>query len=146
MIIAIDFDGTCVTQNYPDMGKEIGAAPVIKSWSDRGHQIILLTMRDADQLEDAIRWFWQHDIPLFGINNNPEQHLWTESKKVYANVYVDDANLGIPLTYNCDISPSPFVNWQVVEILFKQIEEKKIPHGNTFLHKDVIKHAQKEAN
>lgn len=29
MIIAVDFDGTCVTHEFPKVGEEIGAAPVL---------------------------------------------------------------------------------------------------------------------
>lgn len=43
MIIAVDFDGTCVTHEY--VGKEIGAAEVLKELTDKGHKIILFTMR-----------------------------------------------------------------------------------------------------
>lgn len=35
MIIAVDFDGTCVTHEFPYVGKEIGAAEVLKE--DRCH-------------------------------------------------------------------------------------------------------------
>jgi hypothetical protein len=31
LIIGIDLDGTCVTHNYPHIGKDIGAVPVLKS-------------------------------------------------------------------------------------------------------------------
>ena len=30
MIIAVDFDGTCVTHEFPRVGAEIGAAEVLK--------------------------------------------------------------------------------------------------------------------
>lgn len=45
MIIAVDFDGTCVTHEFPRVGVEIGAAEVLKELTDKGHQIILFTMR-----------------------------------------------------------------------------------------------------
>lgn len=31
MIIAVDFDGTCVTHEFPKVGKDIGAAPILKN-------------------------------------------------------------------------------------------------------------------
>ena len=31
MIIAIDFDGTCVTHDFPRVGSDIGAIPVLKN-------------------------------------------------------------------------------------------------------------------
>ena len=30
MIIAVDFDVTCVTHEFPKVGKDIGAVPVLK--------------------------------------------------------------------------------------------------------------------
>ncbi len=109
MIIAIDFDGTCVTHKYPIVGKEIGAVPVIKALVDRGDKIILFTMRSGKCLEDAVNWFKGNNIPLFGINQNPEQHTWTSSPKPYAHIYIDDAALGVPLIENKN--ERPFVNW-----------------------------------
>lgn len=115
LIIAVDFDGTCVTHEYPNVGKEIGAAQVLKRITDAGHKIILFTMRSGKELQDAVNWFKQNDIPLFGINENPEQHTWTESPKPYAHMYIDDAAFGCPLLFNDEISSRGFVNWQVIE-------------------------------
>jgi len=115
LIIAVDFDGTCVTHEYPNVGKEIGAAQVLKRITDAGHKIILFTMRSGKELQDAVNWFKQNDIPLFGINENPEQHTWTESPKPYAHMYIDDAAFGCPLLFNDEISSRGFVNWEVIE-------------------------------
>ncbi len=112
MIIAIDFDGTCVEHTYPEVGKEIGAAEVIKKFVERGDQIILFTMRHGETLKDAVSWFARNNIPLYGINRNPEQHTWTESPKPYAHVYIDDAALGVPLIKPID--GRPFVDWHSV--------------------------------
>ena len=77
MIIAIDFDGTCVTHDYPNVGKDIGAVPILKKFVERGYKLMLWTMRssnsDQDTLTPAVEWFKQNDIPLWGINENPEQ-------------------------------------------------------------------------
>ena len=42
MYIAVDFDGTCVTHDYPEVGKDIGAAPVLRALRERGHHIMAL--------------------------------------------------------------------------------------------------------
>lgn len=117
MIIAVDFDGTCVTHEYPDVGKNIGAEIVLKALTDEGHDLILYTMRDhpadsgvQDPLQEAIDWFSQNDIPLFGVNENPTQKSWTTSPKPYANLYIDDAALGM-LTIKLGIRP--FVDWYI---------------------------------
>ncbi len=119
MIIAVDFDGTCVTHEYPNMGKDIGAEPILKALVASGHKIILLTMRDSLELEDAVKWFSDREIPLFGINDNPEQYVWTSSPKVYAQLYIDAAALGCPLIHPVRpefsmFSSRPYVNWSAV--------------------------------
>jgi hypothetical protein len=112
MIIAIDFDGTCVTHDYPAVGKDIGAAPVIKKLVERGDKIILFTMRSGTQLLDAVEWFNTHEIPLYGINKNPDQHTWTNSPKPYAHLYIDDAALGAYLITG--VHKRSYINWLAV--------------------------------
>ena len=141
MIIGIDFDGTCVTHEFPNIGQSIGAEKVLRRLIDAGHGLILFTMRsdskevksnspdivgiDGNYLTDAVNWFKERDIPLYGINTNPTQLLWTTSPKAYCDLYIDDAGLGVPL-----IKPSdgrPFVWWEKVEIMLEDLgvlEEK----------------------
>lgn len=97
MEIAIDFDGTVVKHAYPLIGEDIGAWPVIKELVDKGHRIILFTMRSGDPLDEAIDLFRFKDIPLYGVNKNPTQKNWTRSPKAYAHLYIDDAALGFLL-------------------------------------------------
>ena len=117
MIIAVDFDGTCTTHGYPQVCKDIGAERVLKKLSDSGHWLILWTLRSGESLEEAVQWFRERGIPLYGVNNNPTQKQWTESPKVYAHMYIDDAALGTPLCMPSknDENERPFVNWYVVE-------------------------------
>ena len=121
MIIAIDFDGTCVTHEFPEIGRDLGATTTLKTLVDNGHKLILNTMRgtntsQGNTLEPAINWFKERGIPLFGINENPTQKRWTNSSKVYASLYIDDANLGIPLIKNSMASDRPYVDWKLVLI------------------------------
>ena len=122
MYIAVDFDGTCVTHEYPNVGRDIGAVPVLKKLVEAGHKIILNTMRSGDELADAIQWFIDNDIPLFGVNENPTQKSWTASPKVYAHIYIDDAALGCPITENIFFTKRPFVDWVEVEKQLIQME------------------------
>lgn len=119
MIIAIDFDGTCVTHDYPNVGKDIGASDVLKKLAESGHQLILWTMHSGKELQDAIDWFYARGFPsgweLYGENSNPTQHTWTSSPKAYAQLYIDDAALGCPLIWDDDISSRPFVDWVKIE-------------------------------
>ena len=122
MIIAIDFDGTCVTHEYPRIGKDIGAIPVLKELVKQGHQLILLTMRSGETLEEAVGWFKNNDIPLWAVNSNPDQTNWTASPKVYANLYIDDAGLGIPLEFNPSYAAREYVDWKVVEFMLHEMQ------------------------
>ena len=116
MTIAIDFDGTCVTHEYPEIGRDLGATTTLKTLVDNGHRLILLTMRSGKTLENAKHWFEERGIILYGVNENPSQKRWTESPKVYANLYIDDANLGTPLIKNSIASDRPYVDWKLVLI------------------------------
>ena len=109
MIIAIDFDGTCVTHMYPEVGENIGAEYVLKALTEEGHILVLNTMRSRKELKDAENWFKEHKIPLYGVNTTPGQENWTTSPKVYANLYIDDSALGCPLK-----SRHKFVDWIAV--------------------------------
>ncbi len=109
-VIAIDFDGTVVTHEYPCIGRDAGAVPVLQELVARGYRLVLLTMRDGALLEDAKRWFADRKIPLWAVNANPEQRSWTDSPKVYANLYIDDSNLGCPLKIIDGVS-RPVADW-----------------------------------
>lgn len=111
---AIDFDGTCVTHEYPKVGRDVGAVAVLKRIVDEGGLLILWTMRSGEQLGDAANWFMDNGIPLYGIQRNPTQDIWTTSPKCYAQIYIDDAALGCPLRKGRKYE-RPYVNWYKVE-------------------------------
>ncbi len=125
MNIVIDFDGTCVTHEFPLVGKDIGAIGVLRDLVDAGHKLILFTMRcdnkkkETTHLTDAVDWVQQNNIPLYGIQSNPTQKYWTSSPKAYGDVYIDDAALGCPLIYP-ENGERPYVDWKIVkEILIR---------------------------
>lgn len=116
MIIAIDFDGTCVKHKYPNIGDDIGAVPVLKKFVENGHRLVLNTMRSGKELDDAVQWFNNNGIVLYGINQTPGQDTWTQSPKVYAHKYIDDNALGCPRTKDED--GNIYVDWNVVAQMF----------------------------
>lgn len=115
IVIAVDFDGTCVAHEFPNEGKDIGAVPVLRRLVAEGHKLILFTMRSGAHLETAIQWFLKNDVKLYGIQYNPDQALWTSSNKCYAQLYIDDAAIGAPLMRDVSISDRPFIDWSAVE-------------------------------
>lgn len=135
MDIVIDFDGTVVSHEFPKMGNDIGSVPVLRKLVAKGHNLILFTMRSniddpqrenkyfeiipqgGKYLDDAVKWFADHGIPLYGIQKNPTQHTWTKSPKAYGQVIIDDAALGCPLRIDESISTRAFVDWVQLEKL-----------------------------
>lgn len=111
MIIALDFDGTVVTHEYPYIGEDIGAVPVLKEIIAAGHHLILFTMRSGKLLDEALTWFERNGIELYAVNENPEQAAWTSSVKVHADLYIDDCALGCPIRFEDGVR-RPFVDWE----------------------------------
>jgi hypothetical protein len=134
-IIAVDFDGTCVTHAFPEIGQEIGAAPILKKLAACGHKIILWTMRSYGQknptvLADAVTWFQDRDIPLWGVNMNPDQMAWSASPKAHANLYIDDLALGVPL-YKPGKGARPYVDWLKVDRMLQEMGYYNVDLNNS---------------
>ena len=109
MVFAIDFDGTVVTNAYPKIGRNIGAAPVLKTLVAEGHKLILYTIRTGTQLEEAVEWFTDKGIDLYAVNQNPSQASWSpDAKKIFFDLCLDDRNYGCPLT---DVGTEKVFDW-----------------------------------
>lgn len=145
MDICIDFDGTCTTHEFPKIGEDIGAIPVLKELVANGHNLILFTMRSDQKIEmpdgsnqytlylaEAIEWFKRNEIPLYGIQANPTQKDWTSSPKAYGQIYIDDAALGCPLIHEPYSGRRPYVNWVAVrsQLIDKGIIQINENHDN----------------
>lgn len=111
--IAVDFDGTIVSHDYPHIGYDLGAVPLLKELQSKGHRLILYTMRHDQLLQKAIDWCAQRGLKFNYINTNPDQKSWTSSPKIYADIYIDDAALGCPIKF-MDGVRRPVVDWDKV--------------------------------
>ena len=97
MIIAIDFDGTIVEHKYPDIGKEmLFAFETMKELQKQGHQLILWTYRSGKELEEAVAFCREKGIEFYAVNKNYPEEVYEEgmSRKIRADFYIDDRNLG----------------------------------------------------
>lgn len=99
MIIAVDFDGTLAENKYPEIGKPMqGAVESMKRLYNDGHYLIIWTCRTGELLKDAINWLLAEGIPFHRVNDhNPEnlaEYGGDGGLKIYADVYIDDKNLG----------------------------------------------------
>ena len=124
MTIILDFDGTCVTNEFPKVGKNIGAEFVLRRLQERGHKIVLFTARADDPnneffpgnyLTDALNWFTEHGISLYGVNNNPDNDKYGYTRKVTGDIVIDDLAIGAPLIMYPQMSTKPFIDWNELE-------------------------------
>ena len=57
------------------------------------------------------------------MNENPEQIIWTNSPKVYADLYIDDAGFGCPTRPATEEGLRPVVDWEIVQsVLLEKAE------------------------
>lgn len=113
IIIAIDFDGTLCHHKFPEIGPEVPWAILsLKDFQAAGAKLILYTMRSdkrseavsaeghpatRDYLREAVEWCRERGVEFWSVNSNPDQKNWTDSPKVYAHLYIDDAAHGCPM-------------------------------------------------
>lgn len=96
-VIAIDFDGTLVAHKYPEIGREIPFAfEVVLALQKKGFRLILWTFRAGSSLEEAITYCREKGLDFYAVNMNFPEEVFEEgiSRKIHADIYIDDRNLG----------------------------------------------------
>ena len=97
LIIAVDFDGTIVEDAYPKIGKpRLFAFETLKRLQEDGHRLILWTYRSGLRLEEAVKFCNYYGIQFYAVNKSfpEEQFDYTKSRKIYADLFIDDRNIG----------------------------------------------------
>lgn len=97
LVIAVDFDGTIVDHEYPRIGAEkLFAFQTLRALQDKGHRLILWTIRDGKTLEDAVEYCRSNGIEFYAINETfPNEGFEVgQSRKVNADIFIDDRNVG----------------------------------------------------
>jgi hydroxymethylpyrimidine pyrophosphatase-like HAD family hydrolase len=97
LIIAIDFDGTIVEHRYPFIGKiRPFAFETLEALQVNGHRLILWSHRAGKKLDEAVKFCSSHGIEFYAVNKNFPEEIWNEddSRKILADIYIDDRNLG----------------------------------------------------
>lgn len=124
LIIGVDFDGTIVEHEYPEIGRPVPLAlETLRECINLGARVILWTMRSGDELQAAVDFLASHRVSLFGVNRNPETD-WSTSPKAYCHVYVDDAAFGCPLMKAVK-TRRPVVDWsQVASALLDAVRQR----------------------
>lgn len=97
LTIAIDFDGTIVEDDYPNIGKpRIFAFETLKKLQEDGHRLILWTYRSGLRLEETVDFCESNGIKFYAVNKSfpEEQFDYTKSRKIHADLFIDDRNIG----------------------------------------------------
>lgn len=95
--IAVDFDGTIVEHEYPGIGKEMLFAFItLKELQKMGARLILWTFRSGKELEDAVEFCKKNGVEFYAVNKNYPEEVFdgTFSRKIDADIYIDDKNVG----------------------------------------------------
>ena len=101
MIIAVDFDGILCKNEFPKIGKpNYDVISYIRQLIDQGHEVVLWTTRNGAELDAAVDWCGDYGLHFCNINgpapSNAKEYkdkYPTESRKIYADIYVDDHNI-----------------------------------------------------
>ena len=98
MIIAVDFDGTIVTHEYPKIGKELPFAidTLKRLQQSPEYQLILWTVREGKELDEALEYCRNRGLEFYAVNSNypEEEEEHHEPRKLKADLFLDDRNLG----------------------------------------------------
>jgi len=108
-IFAIDFDGTIVEHEFPDIGPEkFGAIETMKALQKVRHKIIIWTCRTGEMLDVMEQWFKKKNFVPDSINKSlvPYSSYGFSFPKVYADIYLDDRSF------------PPFTDWKSVQRQF----------------------------
>ena len=99
-IIGVDFDGTLAISRgtYPRITGEIREIiDYIIEEQAAGAYIILITMREGKELEDAITWCEERGLVFDAVNDNLDfmkEFFHNNPRKIFCNEYIDNINFG----------------------------------------------------
>lgn len=93
-IIAVDFDGTLCTRNWPGIGEPntqlIGQ---LVEEQKNGAAIILFTCREKKLLREAVDWCKKQGLTFDEVNRNLKERIRAykgDCRKISADIYIDD--------------------------------------------------------
>jgi hypothetical protein len=125
-IIAVDFDGTIVEDDYPKIGKPIiFAFDTLKQLLNEGNRLILWTYRSNELLQEAVDFCLKNGVSFYAVNKNYPEEEYNEStpRKLKADIFIDDRNVG------------GFIGWTTIYKLLTTTESPQLlPKKRTFFN------------
>ena len=99
MTIAVDFDGTIVTHEYPAIGVERPfAIDTLKMLIRDQHKLILWSVREGKLLDEAVEWCRERGVEFYAVNRDYHEETITNnphfSRKLKVDLFIDDRNVG----------------------------------------------------
>ena len=121
MIIAVDFDGVLCEDEFPGIGQpRCAMIAMIKRLINMKHEVILWTSRTDAELEAAKQWCLNWGLDFASINENAPSNIEkykskypNGTRKVYADVYIDDHNIQSIL--DCGLDDSVYKLVRILE-------------------------------
>lgn len=96
-VVAVDFDGCLAITDYPKIIAPISRTiEYIKYLKNQGATIILWTCREGIELQEALKFCKENDIPIDYANENAPYRIdrWhNDCRKIGADIYIDDKAL-----------------------------------------------------
>lgn len=114
VVIAVDFDGTCVKHEFPHIGDQIGAFPWLRQFREEGAHLILWTCRTGDPLVEAVDFCKAMGLEFDGVNEHSYlAEGFDPGPKIGAHIYIDDKAAGCFMRYD-GLMKHAYVDWDVM--------------------------------
>lgn len=130
LVISVDFDGTLVTDKFPEVGElRTGAKYFVNKLYNEGHYIIINTCRSGGHEGKVEDFLEKEGVYYHYINSNlPEliEHYKQDCRKISADFYIDDKCVaGLPPWY------------KIYDILMNKYSEMLSDYYSPWLHSKV---------
>ncbi len=95
--IAVDFDGTIVDHEYPEIGKEkLFAFQTLKELEKMGARLSSGLFGPVKNSMKLLSYCRVNGLEFYAVNKNYPEEIFDEtvSRKIDADLYIDDKNIG----------------------------------------------------
>ena len=109
-IIAVDFDGVICVSEFPNIGRpHINVIDALIKRRKKGDKLILWTCRHDKLLDDAVAFCRNMGLEFDAVNENLDFMIekYGDSRKVYADYYLDDKSVTPDWLFEKDTKAEP---------------------------------------
>lgn len=121
--VAFDFDGTLCENKFPEIGEpKEDIVKLLKIFNENKWNIIIWTCRSNNYKDNMVDWLNDNKIPYDSINENPNNYFKNESRKIYADLYIDDKGI---FTESVESAIKVFGHKRVFRNLLREFEDNR---------------------